>query len=222
MNILLLHGALSTSHQLLPLQRELERFATLHLHNFPGHGLVEKKYFTMEGLVSSLEEEVLKFGSDPINIFGYSMGGYAALCLATKVSVNKIITLGTKLEWNPAASEKEIKMLNPEAIKGKVPAFAESLEKLHGGGWPELVKNTAAMMRQLGDSPLLNGETFGKVSGKVKLLHGAEDKMVSWEETNAAAMQMPDAVAVSLPGVPHALEKTDPLLLASQVLDFFQ
>ena len=69
-----------------------------------------------------------------IDIFGYSMGGYVALWLARFYPdrVGKIFTLGTKLKWNDEEAEKEIKMLNPEKVELKVPAFAQQLAERHG------------------------------------------------------------------------------------------
>lgn len=220
MHILLLHGALSTADQLVPLQRELERSALVHTLSFPGHGKVGKMPFTMQQLVAFVKNYVSKHVSGELNIFGYSMGGYAALALAAEYNVNKVVTLGTKLEWNPDAAEKEIKMLNPDMIRTKVPAFAASLQNIHGNNWAELLSHTAEMMKKLGESPLLNVETFCKIYAKVMLMHGSEDKMVSWQETEDAAKKIPGAMAVSLPGVPHALEKADPLMLADNILNF--
>ncbi|MBK9228864.1 MAG: alpha/beta fold hydrolase [Ignavibacteria bacterium] len=51
----------------------------------------------------------------PCNIFGYSMGGYAALYAAKKYPgvIGKIFTLGTKFEWNEESSASEVKLLSP-------------------------------------------------------------------------------------------------------------
>ena len=220
MEIILLHGALSTSSQLIPLQRELERSASVQLLDFPSHGKGKKEPFSMPQLVEFLKNFVDKKSTGSLNLFGYSMGGYAALALAAEINVAKVITLGTKLEWNPNAAEKEIKMLNPAVIKTKVPAFAASLENIHGKDWADLVRFTAEMMQGLGNDPLLNNETFGKISAAVMLMRGEDDNMVSREETIDAASRIPNARVVSLPGVPHALEKIDPLFLAGKVLEF--
>ncbi len=174
----------------------------------------------MQQLVNFVKKYVSESVGGPLNIFGYSMGGYAALALAAEYNVNKVITLGTKLAWNEVTAEKEIRMLDPAVIREKVPAFANSLEKQHGDDWTELVSNTATMMSELGMHPLLNKNTYAKIGAKVLLMHGSEDKMVSWEETQNAAKEIPDAFAVSLTGVPHALEKADPLLLAEKIFEF--
>ena len=56
------------------------------------------------------------------------MGGYVALQLANKHPkyVQKIITLGTKFAWDKETAAKEVKMLNPEKIEEKIPAFAKN------------------------------------------------------------------------------------------------
>ncbi|MFT5858565.1 MAG: pimeloyl-ACP methyl ester carboxylesterase [Flavobacteriaceae bacterium] len=77
------------------------------------------------------------------------MGGYVALSLAHQNPklVNKIVTLGTKFDWNPSSTAKEVKLLNPSVISEKIPQFATHLEKEHAPlDWNKVVENTAKMM----------------------------------------------------------------------------
>ncbi len=81
------------------------------------------------------------------------MGGYVGLNLAKEYPelVGRIVTLGTKFAWTKEVAEKEIKMLNPEKIAEKIPAFADRLKSIHtNNNWKEVVRKTARMMYGLG------------------------------------------------------------------------
>ena len=111
---------------------------------------------------------------------GYSLGGYVALNLALKPDheIKKIITLGTKFNWNADSVEKETKQLNPEIITQKIPAFAKILEGKHGEEWKDLVRKTAGMMKKIGADNLLTAEALRKI--EIPVLIGLADKDQRW------------------------------------------
>lgn len=131
-NFLLLHGALGNKNQFLALEQFLQPHFKVYALNFSGHG---GSVFDGEFSMDTFEKDVLRFmknnSIEKTHIFGYSMGGYVALKLTLDFpeKIQKIMTLGTKINWNPEAAAKEIKMLDPKKIAEKVPAFAENLKK---------------------------------------------------------------------------------------------
>src|SRR5699024_2238656 len=100
--------------------------------------------FRMEYFAENVLEYLDKNSIRPINIFGYSMGGYVALLLAKHhpERIQKIATLGTVLQWNKNVAERECRFLNPDKIEEKVPHFAEALAKKHPGGWKQVINKT--------------------------------------------------------------------------------
>src|SRR5690349_16612331 len=100
--LLLLHGALGAATQFNALQQQLEDTFDVSALNFPGHGGtgMPKEKFSFPLFASPVLNHIDEV---PVNIFGYSMGGYAALWIARYFPgrLNKIFTLGTKLDWNP-------------------------------------------------------------------------------------------------------------------------
>ena len=83
-NLLLLHGALGASVQLLPLLQQLKNEYNVFTLDFSGHG--GKSMPSQAFSIEAFAEEALQFmeekGVEQTNILGYSMGGYVALYLA--------------------------------------------------------------------------------------------------------------------------------------------
>lgn len=223
-NIILLHGAIGAGDQLQPLANELNAMGfTSHIFNFSGHGPVPfGNQFGIETFAAELEEFILKNEFKNIPVFGYSMGGYVALCLAAMRPdlLGNIITLGTKFAWSPDIAAKEIKMLDPKTIIGKVPKFAEALEKRHGNKWQQLLSKTANLMIELGNANLLADSLFYNIPNKVAIGLAGNDNMVSIEETDRAANAIPNAIRFTLQNTKHPIETVDVKELAVKIETF--
>ena len=214
MNLLLLHGAIGSSEQLLPLRDALGPEHSLYTLDFSGHA--GKR---LNGSAFSIElfaRETLAFldqnNIDKINIFGYSMGGYVALYLAKRhpERVNKIVTLATKFHWDEATSAKEVQMLNPEKISQKLPAFAETLRLRHApNDWQRVLRLTGEMMLTMGADNPLKTEDLATVATPTLVMLGDRDKMVTLDETVSAYRALPNAQLCVLPNTPHPIEQVD-------------
>ncbi len=132
------------------------------------------------------------------------------------------MTLGTKIDWNPETSAKEVKMLDPVKIAEKVPKFAEVLKARHGqDAWEQVLTKTAEMMVNLGNQPELPYAEFANIKHRVRLCVGDHDPMVSVEETTKAYRLLPEGELQTLPGTGHPLEKVPAEKLASEIAGFF-
>lgn len=131
-NIILLHGALGSSGDLNALSKVLiRRGLSVSSFSFSGHGKTSLgPAYGIEQFALELEHHILENSLKNSSVFGYSMGGFVALYLASKQKkiIKSIVTLGTKFNWSKDAVERELKMLNPELILAKVPSFAKTLE----------------------------------------------------------------------------------------------
>ena len=85
-NLLLLHGATGDEKQLIPLKEKLDDHYKVYTLNFSGHG--GKPFPPGDFSIPLFAEEVKTFlksnNFNEINIFGYSMGGYVAMYLASQ------------------------------------------------------------------------------------------------------------------------------------------
>lgn len=221
--LLLLHGALGSKEQFLPLQKILSSKYEVFTMDFDGHGNSKSdKNFSIElfskNVINFLEErQILK-----VDVFGYSMGGYVALNLANQypLLINNIVTLGTKFDWTRSFAEKEVKMLNPEQIEIKVPSFAARLEQLHGENWKNLVSKTALMMTELGNNPDLKEEDFEHIQNNTLICLGELDKMSTVEESQNVANWLPNGNFQLIPDFKHPIEAVSNDELASILNNF--
>ncbi|MCU0357619.1 MAG: alpha/beta hydrolase [Cyclobacteriaceae bacterium] len=221
--IVLLHGALGSSSQLLPVMQLLEQHGrNVYRMNFSGHsGELFQSTFGIE----TFTEDILHFLDEhkisTADFFGYSMGGYVALWLAHQHSerVGKIITLGTKFDWSPDSAIREVAKLDPEKIQQKVPAFARILEHRHApNDWKVLLRKTAGMMLHLGHQPLLTPEVLRTITNRVEVCLGDRDDMADRDYTRIVANTLPNAAFHLLDNTTHPIEKVNLDLLMS----FFQ
>ncbi len=212
-HFILLHGALGSKNQLAGLENPLSDYGKIHSFNFTGHGggSISSKMLMphLTDQLSTFIKEVIPAGAS-LTVFGYSMGGYAALLLASQqiCRMDQVITLGTKLKWNAEIAARETAMLDPRIISEKIPAFAAELERRHHpADWKQLLGKTADMMTDLGTQQYLRKETFERIQVLCKLMIGDKDKMVTLDETRDAVSQIKNASLSVLPSTPHPIEK---------------
>ncbi len=225
--LLLLHGAIGAKDQLEPLADQLRESYHVYMLNFSGHGGegfpgedFSIPLFTNEVLAFLLDNKISR-----VNIFGYSMGGYVAFCLASQYPhlVRKIITLATKFYWDETVAAKEVKMLDPAIITHKVPLFAEQLRERHSpNDWKLVLEKTTSMLLGLGRQNPLQLEDYKVIQTPSLLLLGEKDKMITIEETIAVQQALPHGEFRSLPGTPHTIEQVDMGLLANLTRGFIK
>jgi pimeloyl-ACP methyl ester carboxylesterase len=212
--VLILHGALGDASQLTPVKKLFETEGhQVHSLNFSGHG--GTPFETVFGIEQFAQDVLVYLNAhqlDKVNIFGYSMGGYVALWLAHlhPERIQKIITLGTKFDWDENSAEKEVKKLNAEKIIEKVPAFARILEHRHApNNWKELLSKTGDMMLTLGKNPLLTKAIVQHIPHTVMVCLGDQDDMADKTYSEEIAAWLPNGSFQLLTNTPHPIEKVD-------------
>ncbi len=223
--LILLHGALGAAELMRPLAQQLEGSCEVHALNFSGHG---GKPFQGEFSIPHFAREVLQYMDEhelkhPA-IFGFSMGGYVALYLASQhpERVSKVVTLSTKFNWSPEIAAREARLLDADKIKEKVPQFADALQKRHQPqAWEEVVQRTRQLLLGLGEQPVLKQETLLQIAQPVIVGWGALDNMVSLEESREAAAHFPQGRLKVFGDTPHPIEKVDSRMLAAFLQEQF-
>ena len=112
-NLILLHGALGSSDDLIPLANALKSAGlTVHTFSFSGHAQMPfQTNFGIEQFAEELETFILKNNLTGSCIFGYSMGGFVAMYLAAKQKTpySKIVTLALNLTGAKSRLTKKLK-----------------------------------------------------------------------------------------------------------------
>lgn len=226
-NIVLLHGALGTKNDLLPLETLLSQYYNVFRFNFSGHGdsTNTKEPFSIEQFTLDLSEFIKENNINQCYLFGYSMGGYVALNYALQFpqNIEKIVTLGTKFNWNEDFATKQSKFLNAEKLLEKIPAFANYLDAKHQpNDWKQIVSKTALMMQKLGANPLLNETSLPQINLPVLITIGDKDDMVSREESESTAEILANGSFKLVAETPHPIEKVNFATIAEMCIDFFR
>jgi len=218
--LLLLHGAIGASNQLLPLSKILAKDFKVYTIDFSGHG---GKGMPNVFSIETFAKDVLDFLEinelDKVSIFGYSMGGYVGMYIAKHYpeKIEKIVTLATKFHWDETIAAREVQMLNPEKIETKIPAFAQTLQQRHQpNDWKDVLRKSSLMLEALGRNNTLKQEDHATIDIPSLILLGDRDKMVSLEETVAIYKTLPNAQMAVLPNTAHPIEQVD-----SDLLGFF-
>jgi pimeloyl-ACP methyl ester carboxylesterase len=224
-DLLLLHGALGDATQLAPLSALLGVRHRCHLVEFEGHGRTASRHpYSVARFADNVRSYMAGHHIERAPIFGYSMGGYVALALASEFdAIQSVATLATKLAWNPEFAAAEVRRLDPLKIREKVPAFAQLLERRHAqsGGWETVLTRTRDFMTGLGAAAVLDDALLARVQQPALLMVGDRDAVVSLDETAHAAKALPNGRLVVLPETPHPFEQVDTRRLADHLLDFF-
>ncbi|GAB3203032.1 pimeloyl-ACP methyl ester carboxylesterase [Pontibacter aydingkolensis] len=224
-NLLLLHGALGSAATLSDIQQALLGKYNVYTLDFSGHGglAIPQQPYSMDLFSKDILKLLDDRGIQQTHIFGYSMGGYAALYFALQYPerVNSIFTLATKFAWSLEAAAKESKMLNPEKVEEKVPQFAHTLSKRHAPqDWKQVMHKTAEMMQHLGATPALTSDNMPQLQIPVLFGIGDRDNMVTIEETIWAYKLLPNASLLVLPATRHPLETVSVTRITSEIEQF--
>ena len=224
--ILFLHGAVASKSQFDELLSMLPINMKADAINFSGHGgkLPALTGYTFQTFANDILEYADANKLDKLNLFGYSMGGYAALYFAKLYPerVNRIFTLNVKFNWDMKSTEKEIAMLNAENMLLKVPGFANNLMMQHGiNMWKQVVQQTGDMMQQLASTVMLSDADFKLINCPVLLSVGDRDNTASLEQTLSVYKKLPDAALWVIPKTGHVFEQVDREALRQQLLRFF-
>ena len=224
--LLLLHGALAGKNQfdkIIPLiDKNLEPTAI----NFSGHGgsVMPIGGYTFDTFAKDILNYLEQNKIEKINLFGFSMGGYAAIYFAKLYpnKVDKIFTLNTKFNWDPTSTARETAKLNAEKILDKVPALANNLMVLHGMQiWKSVLKETEKLMNDLTKQVGLSQEDYAQL--KTEILIGCSDKDVTatLAENKAVFELLPNAHFLCLPNTFHPFEQIKPDIIAPFINQFF-
>ena len=158
-----------------------------------------------------------------INIFGYSMGGFVALYLASHYPdrVQRVFTLGTKFNWNKETVKQQIRLLDASVIKEKLPHYAEELRQIHHpNDWVEVINKTVEMLKKLGKKNPLSEEDLNQLEIPVLIGMGDRDNVVIIEESIYSYRLLKKGELLILPNTPHPIHNVNVDSLSREIIRF--
>ncbi|TGE18898.1 alpha/beta fold hydrolase [Hymenobacter elongatus] len=226
-HVLLLHGALASGKQLQSLARDLSPLYEVHTLTFSGHGgrALKPAEFNMAGFAQEVRAFIREKALATLHVFGYSMGGYAALLAAAEAPgpITTITTLGTKFDWSPATAAAETRLLDAAKLLEKVPQFVQQLAHTHAPTeWTAVLDATRHLMLHLGEQPPLTPEKLATIRIPVQVLVGELDKTADVDASSLHAAYVPHATFEVLMNTPHPLERVNPDELARRIIRFIE
>ena len=225
-DLVLLHGALGDAGQLAPLATRLGSTRRVFVLELEGHGgtPLRDRPLRIESFASDVIAKLDGRGITQAHFFGYSMGGYVALYLASIAPdrIARVATLATKLVWTPEIAARESAMLDAATIRAKVPKFAAALEARHtAAGWEALLASTAELMHELGARPRITDDLLATIKQPVRIAVGDRDATVTIDESVAAVRRLAGGELEVHPRTAHPFEKAPVDRIARSLLEFF-
>lgn len=224
---MILHGAAGSKVRLEAISKKLEPHFDIFRLNFSGHGgePLPEEAFSIELFAKDVINFLNKNELKSINIFGYSMGGFVAIYLASHFPerVSKIVTLGTKFNWNKDTVKQQIKFLDTEVIQEKLPEYAQELENIHApNDWKDVMAKTVEMLNEMGrKNPLTDDDLFG-LDIPVLIGMGDRDNLVIIEESVFAFRLLKKGQLLIMPDTPHPIHNVDASRLARELKRFLE
>jgi pimeloyl-ACP methyl ester carboxylesterase len=212
--LLILHGAAGSKKRFDSIAKALESKFDVYRMNFSGHGgeSMPNEPFSIE----LFSRDVIKFMNShelrQVNIFGFSMGGFVGLYLAAHhpERVLKVVTLGTKFNWNKETVRQQVRLLDPATIKEKLPAYAEELKLLHEpNDWEEVIKKTTEMLTDMGRKNPLSEDDLTKLEIPVLIGMGDRDNLVIIEESVYSYRLLKKGQLFIIPDTPHPIHNVN-------------
>ena len=224
--LLLLHGALGASDQFEPLVPLLADRFELHPLDFEGHGAAPSRDrpFRAAPFVENVEHYLSEQGIERAHFFGYSLGGYVACMVARQAPerVARVATLATKFLWDEATAAQEVRYLDVETMKQKVPQFAEMLAQRHtASGWEAVVERTRELLWANTETGGLTPAYLAGVEQPVRVMVGDRDRTVGVRESASIYEALPNGELEVLPRTPHPFERVPMERIAASLRDFF-
>ena len=135
--------------------------------------------------------------------------------------MSKVFTIGTKFNWNKETVRQQIRLLDPEVIREKLPSYAEELERIHApNDWKKVIQMTADMLIDMGKkNPLIEDDLTG-LEIPVLIAMGDRDNLVIIEESVYSFRLLKKGQLLILPNTPHPIHNINVDSITRELMRF--
>jgi pimeloyl-ACP methyl ester carboxylesterase len=227
--LVLLHGATSLGREDYAAQLpSLTKAFLVHLPDARGHGRTRwdaANGFEYSWLVDDLVAFIDALGLDSIHLVGFSMGAMTALQFGARVPerLRTLVVVGITTHREPRASVGR-RMMDPERIVERDPAFAARLSRRHDAGqgkgaWQRLLPAIAA---DVAAQPLLAPAELHRIDCPTMVVCGDRDPFVPAEHAAGLARQLPNGRLFVAPDCGHEVMSRRPGLFNEAIGGFYR
>ncbi len=223
--LVLLHAALGSTE--LETRRLLphfgQHFKTLAV-DFAAHGRSDDfagEDLTLEFFAEAVPAVLDHAGIDRAHVFGFSMGGSAALHVARTHAerVDRLVVHGMNVQWDAGEVETMTGAM-VDALEGRAPRWAERLAETHGADrWQTLARRMTTFTQALPDRRFPD-EELAQIAAPTLVSAGDSDRYFRLEHALGLWRTLPDARLAIHPGLDHPIQGVDAGRFAALVTDF--
>ena len=199
-SLVLIHGTNGSAEETRPIAERMPRWIETFAPNWLGHGgrPPPRDDYCMGAIVEDLVLSLDRERIDRCFLFGYSIGGYAALVLAHLYPerVCGIVTLATRHLWHEQGVGHLVHLAAPERLTRPGNGRAAELAAIHHPtDWRLVNGANRRLFAQLGEAPPLSEDDLRAIPVPVLVMNGTADPLVPVAETQRLAGLFSDVAA---------------------------
>jgi 2-hydroxy-6-oxonona-2,4-dienedioate hydrolase len=215
--VVLVHGYGVSSRYMLPLAAALCGACSVYMPDLPGHGLSEEpsEALGIGGLAEALGDWLEVVGLERPAVVANSMGCQVVTELAARspAVLGPMVLIGPTVDPRKRTARHQI--FGALRDSAREPASLVALAALEGVGG-NIRRLRAAARSALADRM---EERLPTIEQSTVVVHAEQDGLISREWAEEVADLLPRGRLVVVPGEPHAIPYTQPLLIAELVLE---
>ncbi len=221
--LVLLHGAgATTALETQHLARLMQPTRQVIAFDLPGHGAsTSHAELTADLFIHGISEAVASLG-EPVDLFGFSLGGAVALSVAQWASshVRKLAVHSTSIDWDDELVEEMLARIDADTLRRRSPRGWTRLDAAHGGRAEGVLRSLHPFVRSLaGASPFVGAEPPRHPA----LVTGADgDDLFDVSHALRLRKRLTGAQLGILPGIGHRLGPVESDALAPLLLRFLE
>ncbi len=207
--VVLLHGALGSEADLAPLQQALGTLVPVIALNLSGHGgRPLPTRLSMVEWAADVLTQLDTLGVRRAAFAGYSLGGYLALYLARHhpERVVGVMTLATKVVFDERTGRTLAHLADPLRVASRAPELSTHFAQVHAPqDWTCVAQANRQLFLDLAESPALTDDDLRAIRCPALVVSGAQDQIVSAQETERLAHLLTDGRLLLFRGQAHPL-----------------
>ncbi|MDK9698657.1 MAG: alpha/beta hydrolase [bacterium] len=188
--------------------------------DWPGHGTDSSHldHFTIAGLVEHVLAKMDTVETNPCLLWGYSLGGYIGLEVERQQPgrLSGLWMHATKFYWTDDEIAAFREQFDPETMPAK---YRETLQKIHGERWEELLTANIALFDEIVDNGLTDDD-LEIIRMPVLVTTGDQDDLVKSDEVEQLADILMNGELSILSGVRHPLHSSRSSLILPAGIEF--